>query len=189
MDSIFQSPWILIVTSAVVWLIAGIIRVSFPEKKRWWHMLVPVVIFAAAFGMDHFVKTDLEKVNALIDRGIEAAVAADISGIDSIIAENYSDRAHNSKADFMSVCRKYFRKPMLESIRRSYYKVAINGASAVIDMNAVVHLLAQNSHAAGIQMVAVKLKIECIRNSEKKWSISSVDLVELNNNPVNWNHI
>ena len=189
MDGIFQSPWVLIWVSVVVWLVAAIIRVTFPEKKRWWHMVVAVFIFAAAFGADHFVQTDREKIDSLIDRGIEATVAADVEAIGAIIADDYADRVHRSKADFIGTCRRYFRKPVAESIKRSYYKVTINGTSAVVDMNAVVHLAGQNTEMPTIQIIPVKLKIECRRTGEKEWVVSSADLIEMNNNPVNWNDI
>ena len=187
--NIFQSPWPLIWVSIVAWLVAAIIRVSFPEKKRPWHMLIPVLIFAAAFGIDHYVKTDLEKIDALIDTGIEATVAADINAIDSIIAEKYSDRTHNSKAGFMATCRRHLDKPQAESIRRSYYNVTINSTTANVELNAIVHLLPQNTNIAGLQILPVKLKIECTRNSEKQWKVSSVDLTEISNHSVNWSDI
>lgn len=189
MYDIFQSPWVLIGVSAAVWLVAAIIRVMFPEKKHWWHMAAAVVIFAAAFGVDYFVQTDREKIDSLIDRGIEATVAADVEGVGAIIGDNYADRVHKSKADFVDTCRAYFRRPTVESIKRSYYKVTITGISAVVDMNAVVHLAGENSEMPTIQMIPVKLKIACTRNGEKDWTVSSADLVEMNNNPVNWNDI
>lgn len=189
MDIIFQSPWVLIWVSTMVWLVAAIIRVTIPEKKHWWHMAAAVVIFAAAFGVDYFVQTDREKIDSLIDRGIEATVAADVEAVGAIIGGNYCDRVHKSKADFMDTCREYFRRPGVESIKRSYYEVTITETWAVVDMNAVVHLVGGNSEVPMIQMIPVKLKIECQKNGEKDWAVSSADLVEVNGTAVNWNHI
>ena len=186
--NIFQSPWFLIWVSVAVWLVAAIIRVTVPEKKRWWHMAAALIIFAAAFGADYFVKTDREKVDILIDRGIEATVAADVAAVEAIIGEDYADRTHRSKAEFMGKCRRYFNRPVAESIRRTYYNVSINGRSAVVDLSAVVHLMPQNNEVPGIQMVPVKLKIECKLYGEKDWQVSSAELVEVNNNPVRWNN-
>lgn len=189
MYSIFQSPWVLIWVAVAVWLVAAIVHVTVPQKKRRWHMVIPIIIFGAAFCTDHFVKTDREKIDTLIDAGIEATVAADVDAVESIIAGDYHDRVHRSKAAFMDTCREHFKRPVVESIKRSYYKVTINGTSAIVELNAVVHLLGQNSEVPAIGMIPVKIKIECTRNSEKNWTVSSADLIEMNNNPVNWNNI
>lgn len=189
MNSIFQSPLVLIWVAVGLWMVASIVRITIPEKKRLWHMIVPLVVFAAAFGADYFVKTDREKIDILIDRGIEATVAADVEAIETMIGDDYADRIHRSKADFMGKCRRTFRRALAESIRPTYCNISVDGTSAVVNMGAVVHLIPQNTEMPGVQIVPVKLRIECKIYGERDWKFSSVELVEVNNNPVNWNGI
>ena len=58
---IFQSPTTLIVASAIALIVVVFIRQTWPEKRKFWQLLIPPAIFAAAFALDYFVKTDLEK--------------------------------------------------------------------------------------------------------------------------------
>ena len=189
MDSIFQSPWLLIWASVGIWLAAAIVHITSPIRKRRWHMIAALVIFAAAFGIDYSVKTDREKIDSLIDRGIEATVAADIEGIESIIGDGYVDRVHRSKAEFIGKCRRSLKRAVAESIRPMYYNVSVEGTSAVVDMSAMVHLAEHNTPVSGVQIVPVKLRIECKRYAENEWKVSSADLVEVNGTVVNWNGI
>jgi len=189
MYGIFQSPWVLIWVSVGIWLAAAIVHITSPVRKRRWHMIAALVVFAAAFGIDYSVKTDREKIDSLIDRGIEATVVADVEAIGSIIADDYVDRVHRSKAEFMGKCRRSLKRAVAESIRPMYYNVSVDGTSAVVDMSAMVHLLPHNSPVPEVQIVPVKLRIECKRYAENEWKVSSADLVEVNGTVVNWNGI
>ena len=61
-NNIFQSPWLLLTISVIALGVTAIIRQTWPQKRRWWQIPVFVMLAAASFGIDYFVKTDYEKI-------------------------------------------------------------------------------------------------------------------------------
>ena len=64
MLNIFEQPWTLIIAAIVILLVTLIIQRSSGEKQPWWQWFLPVLLAAAAFGLDMLVQTDLEKTYA-----------------------------------------------------------------------------------------------------------------------------
>ena len=48
MYNVFQQPWLLLLVAFVLLVVVYIIRSSFPDKQRWWHLLIPVLIAVGA---------------------------------------------------------------------------------------------------------------------------------------------
>lgn len=118
MFNVFEQPWTLVGASVVVLLVILTIRSVWPEKRRWWQLLIPVFVAIGGFGLDFFVQTDLEKINSLIDAGIKAVEEENCDAIESIIADNYEDSFHNTKNELMSHCRRSFLHLRLQKIKR-----------------------------------------------------------------------
>jgi len=79
MLDIFEQPWTLVGTAVLVLFGMLTFRSFFPEKRRWWQLLVPVFLTVAAFGADMLVQTDTEKINAVINTTIKAVQQEDCS--------------------------------------------------------------------------------------------------------------
>ena len=119
MSVIFEQPWPLLITAGVVLLLVVIFRSVFPQKRRWWQWLLPAVLAVAAFGLDFLVKTDLEKINAVIKTGTKAVEEENPDAIEAIIADNYRDSYHKTKDELMRHCRIVLEEPLVEkSIKR-----------------------------------------------------------------------
>ncbi len=81
MTNIFQTPWLLLFISLVLLMVVAVLRQSFPEKQRWWQLLLPLVLAIIAFGLDYFIKTDYEKVKHVIKCARDAVVAEDADAL------------------------------------------------------------------------------------------------------------
>ena len=101
MFDFFEQPYTLIGAAVLVLFAMLTFRSVLPEKRRWWQLLVPALVVAAAFGMDFAVRTDLEKINAVINTCIKAVEEEDLVAIEAVIADDYRDSHHNTKRDLM----------------------------------------------------------------------------------------
>ena len=119
MFDFFEQPWTL--TGVAILVLFGVLtfRSVWPEKNHWWQWLLPVFVASIAFGLDALVKTDLEKVNAVIKVTMKAVQQKDINAIEAVIADNYYDSYHNNKEHLIADCRKYLSQNPVKKIKKT----------------------------------------------------------------------
>jgi hypothetical protein len=190
MFEIFEQPWTLVGAAVLVFFGMLTFRSFFPEKRRWWQLLVPVLITVAAFGADMLVQTDREKINSVIDTAIKAVQQEDCSAIEAIIADNYSDSYHSTKKQLLDHCRRELSKPLVEKGKKTGLLIDISDSNAtailftkiIFDKNSYI---SQNYKS----FLLVKARLSLRKQPDKRWLISRIEILELDQQPTNWNHI
>lgn len=190
MFEIFEQPWTLLGVSVIALLVILTIRSVWPEKRRWWQLLIPAAIAIAAFGLDFFVQTDLEKINALIDTGIKAVEKEDCNAIAAIIAGNYRDSFHNSKKDLMSHCRVRLTPGLVTKNKKNACLVELSPPAAT----ATIFILITFSKDSYISQeykpsLFLKAKLYLQKQLDKNWLITRAEVLEIDRQPVNWQQI
>ncbi len=190
MLNIFEKPWTLIGIAVLVLLGLLQFRSIFAEKRRWWQLLIPAFLAIAAFGLDFLVKTDLEKIRAVIKTGIKAVEQEDPSGIEAIIADGYSDSYHNTKADLMAHCRKEMARSAVEKNKKANLLIDKSGPQATAVLTVWIRF-DKDSYAARNykQLFLVKVRLHLQKQRNKRWLINRVELLELDRQPVSWRNI
>ncbi len=183
---ILESPWPLLTVAIILLAIVVVIRQTWPYKRRWWQLLLPLVLAVAAVGLDRFVETDYEKIESVIDTGIRAVIAQDLGQIDRIISPDYADSAHRSKAGLMAFCSDLLSQPLAERIKKLQEQITISGPEATAELSLRVHLQPQNVYATAGTLMFVKVKLNFAQTLYGKWLISRVELITVNNQPLNW---
>jgi hypothetical protein len=190
MFEIFEQPWTLVGAAVLVFFGMLTFRSFCPEKRRWWQLLVPVLITVAAFGADMLVQTDREKINSVIDTAIKAVQQEDCSAIEAIIADNYSDSYHSTKKQLLDHCRRELSKPLVEKGKKTGLLIDISDSNAtailftkiIFDKNSYI---SQNYKS----FLLVKARLSLRKQPDKRWLISRIEILELDQQPTNWNHI
>jgi hypothetical protein len=190
MFEIFEQPWTLVGAAVLVFFGMLTFRSFFPEKRRWWQLLVPVLITVAAFGADMLVQTDREKINSVIDTAIKAVQQEDCSAIEAVIADNYSDSYHSTKKQLLDHCRRELSKPLVEKGKKTGLLIDISDSNAtailftkiIFDKNSYI---SQNYKS----FLLVKARLSLRKQPDKRWLISRIEILELDQQPTNWNHI
>jgi hypothetical protein len=190
MFNFFEQPWTLTVVAVIVLFVLFQFRSIFPEKRRWWQLLLPVFLVLAAFGLDFFVKTDLEKINAVIKTGIEAVEQENCDTIDRIIADNYSDSYHDTKANLMIDCRNELARSPVEKNKKVSLFIEITPPQATADLTVWTRFneagfIAQSYKA--LFLIEVKLHLQ--QQRDKRWLINRVELIEVDKQPVSWRQV
>jgi hypothetical protein len=190
MFDFFEQPWTLV--GAAVLVLFGLLtfRSVFPEKRRWWQMLVPLVLVGIAFGLDAIVRTDLEKINATIDTGIKAVKEEDSGTVERILSDNYSDSYHRSKRHLLDHFKRVLSEPLIANHKQTGRLIDIRGSQATVVLFTTVTFerdsrIAQNF--TSFLMTKTKLTLE--KQPDEKWLLKRIEVLELNRQPANWGHI
>lgn len=190
MFNIFEQPWTLVVAAVLVLYVTLRFRSIFPAKRNWWQWLVPPLLAMTAFGLDFFVQTDLEKINAVIDRGVKAVEEENPDAIETIISANYQDSYHDSKEQLMSHCRNELSRNRVEENKKIGSQIEISPPEANVILRVRI-IYDKDSYIAlnYKQSFLVKVQLCLQKQPDKKWLINKAELLELDRQPVNWEQI
>ena len=188
MLDVFDQPWTLIGAAVLVFFGVLTFRSIFPEKNSRWQWLLPLFIIAAAFGTDYLVQTDLEKINSVINTGMKAVKNEDYRTIETIVADNYSDSHHDSKASLITHCRQKLSQNLVEKNKKTGQLITISGRNAT----AIIFLtmtFAKDSYISQNYLSFLQMKVELYLQKQSynnEWLITRVEIREINRQPVSW---
>ncbi len=185
-SQIFETPWPVLTGAIIVLAVVVLIRQAWPDKQRWWQLVIPLVIGAGAFGLDYLYETDYEKIESVINSGMQAVIDRDPTVFDKIISGDYQDPHHRSKDAFVRFCKGLLTQPLIERKKDLQKQVTISAPTAEVELSIRLHLSPQNPYASGGTLVFVRLKFNLVKTANGNWLISRAELVEVNNLPMNW---
>lgn len=193
MFNVFQQPWTLLTTAAIFLLITLMSRkISPAAAARYQRKLLVAAgsLAVAAFGFDLLVQTDFEKINTVIKTGIKAFEEKNFDAINAIIWPDYNDSYHNSKEDLMYFCKALLQEPLVEDNITTSLHVELSGPGAV----AVVGLLTRFDRQSFVyksskKIMLSKTRLNLCKNRDKKWFIRQAEVLEIDNQPINWEKI
>jgi hypothetical protein len=187
MFDVFEQPWTLV--GAAVLILFGMLtfRSMFPEKRRWWQLLIPVFLIATAFGLDMLVQTDTEKINSVIHAAIKAVRQEDCSAIEAVIANNYSDSYHGTKKHLLDHCRRELSKPLVDKGKKTGLLIDISDSNANAILFAVI-IFDKNSYISQNykSFLLIKARLSLRKQSDKRWLINRIEILELDRQPTSW---
>ncbi|RKY10600.1 MAG: hypothetical protein DRP65_06360 [Planctomycetota bacterium] len=188
-SQIFETPWPALTVALIALAVVVIIRQTWPERSRWWQLLIPLIIAAAGLGLEHFIETDYEKIESVIEAGRQVVISRDIGRLASIISTDYSDSRHYSKDALLLFCRDLLSQPFVERIKRQQELVNISGQKAQAEISLRLHLHPQNPYAQGGTLMYVKMKLRLTKTAYGNWLISGSDIISINNQPFGWGSV
>jgi len=166
------------------------VRSIFPEKRHWWQLVLPALLAVAAFGLDLLVKTDLEKINAVINTAVKAVEEENPDAIEAIISEDYRDSYHNTKGKLMYHCRARLVPPLVKKNYKTILEIEISPptATAVFTVRVVFDKKSFVYHSFKRIMLA-KVKLNLQKQQDNSWLINRAELLEIDRQRANWRDI
>jgi len=189
MWNVFEQPWTLLITAAVLLLLVACIRpfVNEKYKRRLW--LIPLLVAVMGPALDLAVQTDREKIEDVLDTGVTALENEDCDAIAAIIANNYSDSIHSDKADFMRSCRNILQPPMIGKIYASILDMNISGKSSSVTMLNRIFFDEKSDYVNFARLILVKVQIELEKGTDGNWLVSQTEILAVNNQPSQWEKV
>ena len=190
MFDIFEQPYTLIGAAVIVLFGMFTFRSVFPEKRRWWQLLIPCLIAAAGFGLDALVPTDMEKINAVIDKAVRAVQDEDCNAIGQVLAENYKDSFHGTKAQLLDHCRGVLIPPLVAKHTKQGALVELAAPKATVTLFTIL-TFDKNSYVSqnykSFLMTQSRLTLQ--KQPDGRWLISRIEVIELDRQPAGWGQI
>jgi hypothetical protein len=188
MWNVFDQPWTLIAAAGVAFLAIMTYRAFRPERARPWQLAVPVFLVAAAFGVDRLVTTDSEKIRDLITAAENTGRTRDLAGLERLLAEDYHDSFHKDKRHLVDRARAALTSSPLKAVKEiSFDPTSLEPPRASVGL-IVVATFQENSMVAAAYkpVMIVKLDFQLAKQSDRRWLIQSIELVEVDKQPVVW---
>jgi len=185
MWNIFEYPWTGIVIALAVQIILTILHIIKPQTRKLWHTAIPIMIIALAFGIDYLVKTDREQLNALINEALASTAAEDLPRIENLFAENYNDGYHPSKQAMIATCQKWFSTPLIEKNSLLSKQLELRDSDAVAVLVVVTQVDPKHQIAENFKVIQTTSKVRFAKQN-KKWLITSAEILMINNQPIHW---
>ena len=189
MSQIFETPWPVLTAALIALAVVVIIRQTWPDKSQWWQLLIPLLIAAAGLGIEHFIETDYEKIESVIEVGRQAVISQDVNRLSSIISPDYSDARHYSKDSLLSFCRDLLSQPFVERIKKQQEQINISLPNAWAEISLRLHLHPQNQYAMGGTLMYLKMKLHLTKTAYGNWLISGSKIISINNQPFGWGSV
>jgi len=190
MYNIFEKPWILLIAAIIVFIIIYIIRALKPEKRQRWYFFIPIIIAVSAFAIDILVQTDRENINSIIKTCIKASRNEDANTIETFIASDYQDSLHQSKQEIMIYCRAIFSEPAVERFIKLNQSIEISSSKAIVLFKGYLFFDKESRFYKELKpAIAVKLELGLKKYSNKKWQINHVEILEVDNQAIDWDSL
>ena len=186
MFGIFEQPWTLLITAILVLLVMLMFRRILPEKKHWGQWLLPAFLTVAAFGFDLLVKTDTEKINAVINTGIKAVEQENSDAIEAIISANYRDSSHHTKKHLMAYCRRLLSEPLVEKNKKTALVIEVSPPTATATLTALTKFDQRSSVYEYKRAMLTKIRLNLQKEQDGRWLINRAEVLQLDRQPVKW---
>lgn len=190
MFDFFEQPWTLL--GAAVLVLFGLLtyRSICPEKRRWWHWLIPLAVAGLGVGLDFLVATDLEKVHGTISALSKAVEDEDCAAVAGRIAPDYSDSRHQTKAQLMVRCRQELNGPTVQTMKSRGAEVELSGRQATVTLNLFLRFEPESRVARQYKAVALaKVRLHLGKQPDGGWLIDRIELLEVDQFPVSWKNL
>ena len=189
MWNLCEQPWTLTAVAVITLIVLLAMRSQIQEKKRLYLWLLPILIAAAAFALDYFIKTDLEKITELIDTVTNAVQDENPQAIEPLIAENYSDSYHSSKKELIYYCRRKFSEPIIDKNIKRIISIDISDSRATATFTVRIIFDKQSYiYQSFARLILTKVKID-LEKQDDRWLITRAELLEVDMQPFTWKDV
>ena len=187
MTNVLETPWLLLSISLFTLVVVALIRQANPDKGRYWLLLLPLAIAVVAILLWLGIKTDKQKIETLLKNARNAIVAEDADRLGALLADDYSDRSHRSKAQLITFMKSFFKNTKIaKAPRRRRTPPIITENTATVETLHRVHLEPNSAYSQAATPYSVKTKFYLKKTEDGQWLLVRTELKEVNFQPFNW---
>lgn len=172
-------------------LILQIIHIILTYERHRWQWLLPAFLTASAFGFDMLVKTETEKINAVINTGIKAVEKENPDAIEAIISDNYRDSSHYTKKQLMRYCRRLLSEPLVEKNKKRSLVIELSPPTATAVLTVLTRFDKESNVYRNYEKPSLltKIKLHLQKGQDKKWLINRAEILQLDRQSAKWRDI
>jgi len=187
MANICESPWPLLTLAIASLVIILLLHMVMPAKKKFWHLLLPIAIALTAFAVDHFIKTDNEKIHYTINKATKAVENENVNILSTTIDRNYKDSFHKNWDGIITHAQNILSKPIIKNVYWSMISIDIKTENSTASIFARVVFDPDFQQYSRIMLVKADISLKKQKNSN--WRIEKLEIIEINKQPFKWNMV
>ncbi len=187
MYDIYENPWLLFSASIFVLVVVVMYRRMFPDKCRFWQLIIPFALMASAFGIDHFVRTDREKIDTIINQAIKSTVDKDMNLVSSLISPDFSGNMFTSKKDLINSLNRHLNQANVRKIEKRHNFIQVENATGTSNLRISVFMNPESNYAPSKTLIFIKLELE-FEKIDDNWLVLEMQVISLNDNPLNFSN-
>ena len=184
--NIFEQPWTLIVIGLSAELAVLIGARFWPLKIRRKHLLIGPILIVLALGLDYFLTTDTEKIEAVIATVVKAAEEENAEQIIACIGPTYHGRLQDSRELFAHFCRQLFSQPQIEKNWLRELQLQLDKTKATVHITVLTQIDRRSPWAQWLLVAKTVWEIRFEKQPDKTWLIVWIDFLELNDDRLDW---
>ena len=190
MFNFFEQPYTLTGLAVIVLFGLFTFRSVFPEKRSRTQWLIPLSVVALAFALDFIVKTDREKLNTMINTLIKAVEREDPAAIEPLIAADYQDSYHKTKAELMARCRKTLADIYIQKNKKRSCLLQISPPAAKATIFTTTTFEERSWVAQSYKsFLFFKGEIFFAKQPDSSWRVTRINPLEVDKQPITWSQI
>ena len=190
MWNIFEHWWAALVAALAIQVVLAIMHIVKPAARKLWHPLIALAVIIIGISVERLVQTDFEKINILVGQALEATQNEDVTAVDALLAPDYSDSCNPTKEAVMEYCKRWFARPLIAKNNAQNVQIEIHRPAAEVGLFVITNLDQKSDFAEMAKFpLLVKVKLYLKRTVDGKWLIKNAELIEINNQRINWNQI
>jgi len=190
MFNFFEQPYTLTGLAVIVLFGLFTFRSVFPEKRSRTQWLIPLSVVALAFALDFIVKTDREKLNTMINTLIKAVEREDPAAIEPLIAADYQDSYHKTKAELMARCRKTLADIYIQKNKKRSCLLQISPPAAKATIFTTTTFDQKSWVAQSYKsFLFFKGEIFFAKQPDSSWRVTRINPLEVDKQPITWSQI
>ena len=187
MTNIFEQPWLLLIVAGAVFLGVAFFRDLLPPGRGWLFWLLPVVIAILAFAIDYFVRTDKEKIKAVLAGACRAVEEENIRALEPLVSNDYHDSFHSSKQALLDHFTGQLSEPVIEKIVPAIVSLDIKPPGATVVFTARVMFDPKGPVHEYRKMMLFKLQADFTKEGGE-WFFSRTEILTIDLQPAGWQH-
>jgi len=184
--NIFEQPWTLVVIGLLAEVAVLIGARFWPLKVCRKHLLIGPILIVLGLGLDYLLTTDREKIEAVVAKVVKATEEERAEQIIECIGPDYHGRLEDSRELFAHFCRQLFSQPQIQKNRLLDQQLRLDKTKATLRITARSWIDKRSQWAQWLPLAKTVWEIRFEKQPDKTWLIVWIDLLELNNEPLDW---
>lgn len=180
----FESPKILLIAAVAVFVVVSLFRTFLPDKRKWWQLLLPIVVLLSAFIVDYSVQTDNEAIKETVYTTRKSIETRNLPMLRNTVSKDYKDERNGDFDSLMAAFTAHFREPFIRKITFRNLEITTDSTTATVKAVAICKFDDRSSFAsdiAGVLFLGGNAKLKKVGD---KWLITDVQIEKVNSKDV-----
>ena len=191
MLNVFESPWLILAGSVVLFMVMGTWRSVFPEKRHRLQMAAPILLALCAILLDVLVATDREQIERIIKTLHASTQEENLDAFAELIAPDYRDPLHTSRQQLLDKLLSWISRSKVQKARkigRTWER--LDASDARVSFRSGVVFDKDSAIARTYkQQYLTRVRLHLKKQPNRRWLIQEIELIQVDGQSFSWRQL